>query len=56
MLVEMGLVNPCPVSVTSMLAKLTKLKMKVVSGPLHIAGSCHISEIILLRLKLPSAN
>jgi hypothetical protein len=55
-LVEVGLTNRGPTFATAKWAVLTKLEMKVVSGLLHISDNLHIFGLILLHLKLPSAN
>jgi hypothetical protein len=55
-MVAMGQVNPCLIFVTTMLAELIELKTKVVSVTLRTVGNCHVSGIILLRLKLPLAS
>jgi hypothetical protein len=55
-LVEVDLTNPNPTFAVAKLAVLAKLRMKVVSGLLHIFGNFHIFEPSLLHPKLPSAS
>jgi hypothetical protein len=55
-LVEVGLANRGPTFATAKWAVLTEWEMKVASGLLHIFDSLHIFGLILLHLKLPSAN
>jgi hypothetical protein len=55
-MVEVGLANQGPTFAIAKWAVLIELETKVVSDLLHIFDNLRIFGLILLHLKLPSAN
>jgi hypothetical protein len=55
-LVEVGLANQGPIFAMAKLVVLIELETKVVFDLLHIFDNLRIFGLILLHLKLPSAN
>ena len=56
MLVEVALANQRPTFATAKWAVLTESEMKAIFDLLHIFDSLRIFGLVLLHLKLPSAN